>query len=63
MKAADIRVAVTRVDTPDIQVDEALRIVLPVLRALWSDLPWWRKVVVGLQALIQALETYLGEEG
>lgn len=68
MKAKDVRLAVQRIDAnQDIDataddLDEAIQRVLPLLELLWSDIPWWKKVFVGLKALIGALRGYLGGE-
>lgn len=37
-------------------VRAALSIVMPVLRFLWDDMPWWKKVFVGLKALIAVID-------
>ena len=41
---------------------EALERIRPVLIVLWSGLPWWRKVIVGLGALLKAIDSYLGKD-
>lgn len=68
MKITDVQLAVheihanPEVDATADEIDEAIRKVVPLLKVLWSGIPWWKKAFVGLKALIGALTGYLGEE-
>lgn len=68
MKSQDIRRAVLEIDddwTTETAADDlvrALKLVLPLIKTLLSDMPWWRRIVLGVTTLIAAIEAYLREE-
>lgn len=67
LKAQDVRRAVNSVAADpanDFSVNdllEAARRFRPVLLVLWSRIPWWKKIIIGLKALLGALDDYLEE--
>lgn len=66
MKAKDAvskAVATAGISAPDVPLEWALAYALPIIRALLSEMPWYKKVFLTVKFLISGIEEYLSDKG
>jgi len=61
-KQVSLAVAQVEAEAPEIDGKRVLRDALPILEILASNIPWWRKVLFTIGALVTAVRDYLGPE-
>lgn len=64
MKAKDaVSQAVSSNSVPGVDLDWALAYLLPILRTILGQMPWYKKVILSIKFLIGGIEDYLRDKG
>ena len=46
-----------------VSTEWALSVVLPILRTILSDMPWYKRIILSVKFLIRGIEGYLSDKG